>query len=162
MWVVSQNTAEARWCQGSSSSSYGLYWPCAVWTFVGSVLDTSMVAFVFPAVGCVALLSLLPHKELRFIFAVIPVLNMCAALGMAKWARAWKGGGATLACGALLVVNFALSLVFLFVSVHNYPGGAAFTKLHELVQEEGVTLTLTLTLALTLTSTLTLTLTLIL
>ncbi len=97
-----------------------------------------MLVFVFPAVGFVALLSLLPHKELRFIFAVIPVLNMSAALGMAKWARAWEGGRATLVCGTLLAANFALSLVFLWVSSHNYPGGAAFAKLHELVQEEGV------------------------
>lgn len=44
------------------------------------LLDASVAAFVWPIVAYLALFSLLPHKELRFIFNAIPILNMAAAV----------------------------------------------------------------------------------
>lgn len=44
------------------------------------VLDRQVVAFVWPVALYLALFSLLPHKELRFVFNAIPMLNMAAAV----------------------------------------------------------------------------------
>lgn len=45
-----------------------------------SVVDASVVAFVWPVVVYLALFSLLPHKELRFVLNAVPILNMAAAV----------------------------------------------------------------------------------
>lgn len=44
------------------------------------VLDRQVVAFVWPVALYLGLFSLLPHKELRFVFNAIPMLNMTAAV----------------------------------------------------------------------------------
>jgi hypothetical protein len=40
--------------------------------------------YVSPSVLFVALYSLLPHKELRFVFPAIPMLTLCAAVGLSN------------------------------------------------------------------------------
>lgn len=44
-------------------------------------LDTEIMPFLFPCLLFVALYSILPHKEMRFIFIVLPILNVTAAKG---------------------------------------------------------------------------------
>lgn len=44
------------------------------------LIDRSVAAFVWPIGLYLALFSLLPHKELRFVFNAIPMLNMAAAV----------------------------------------------------------------------------------
>jgi alpha-1,6-mannosyltransferase len=51
------------------------------------LLDRSVWTFVWPIVLYLALFSLLPHKELRFIFNAIPILNMAAAVVRTRMAR---------------------------------------------------------------------------
>ncbi|CAG7725517.1 unnamed protein product [Allacma fusca] len=77
----------------------------------------------------------LPHKELRFIFYVIPVFNVAAA---ATCDRLWKNRGksfvhALISVGVIfhLVVNGVFSTGMLIVSSKNYPGGNALLKLHQ-------------------------------
>ncbi|TYZ60750.1 hypothetical protein PybrP1_007791 [[Pythium] brassicae (nom. inval.)] len=87
------------------------------------VLDTSVVAFVWPVVAYVALFSLLPHKELRFVFNAIPILNMAAAVGLAKLYRARDKVGRP-------------GVFFVLAARANYPGGEAFQFLHQYAQSE--------------------------
>lgn len=52
------------------------------------LVDSSVWPFVWPIVLYLSLFSVLPHKELRFIFNAIPMINMVSALGGAKLYRA--------------------------------------------------------------------------
>jgi len=87
-----------------------------------------------PAVAMVVLYSFLPHKELRFIFAALPLMNAHVAMALANWynsrgkspvRRLWWYG---------CLLGFALSAVAvgfgLWASYHNYPGGTGLHALH--------------------------------
>jgi len=47
---------------------------------LGVLYDRRLLRFVVPAVTFICLYSILPHKELRFITYVFPVLNLAAAI----------------------------------------------------------------------------------
>lgn len=110
---------------------------------------------VFPALFFVGLYSLLPHKELRFIFYAIPILNVCAAVFFAfVWQKAypvlekkeitkeklsnnnngWKIANFFLIL--ILVGTSIASLGLLVISSQNYPGGVALQKLHTYVEKQ--------------------------
>ncbi|XP_078731016.1 dol-P-Man:Man(7)GlcNAc(2)-PP-Dol alpha-1,6-mannosyltransferase [Lampetra fluviatilis] len=81
--------------------------------------------------------SALPHKELRFVIYVVPALNAAAARACAlvfntAHKSAWRKLAALAVCGHL-ALNGAYSACLLYASSHNYPGGDAITRLHELV-----------------------------
>lgn len=91
---------------------------------------------VAAALGFVFLFSFLPHKELRFIIYIFPLLNVAAA---AACDTLWKNRGksffrALLAVGIIfmIVLNGVLSTGFLIVSSKNYPGGNALLAMHRL------------------------------
>jgi len=93
-----------------------------------------------PPVGFVFLYSFLPHKELRFIIYVIPVLNAVAACGMsyiykneAKW-RPIVSAIVKLGTVGGLLGNCLVTGLLLFISYHNYPGGVALQRLHTLLE----------------------------
>lgn len=84
--------------------------------------------------GCfVFLYSFLPHKELRFIFPGLPLLNVAAALSCARVLR-WKSLKSALILGvvALCVGSFLATLVMSWASFLNYPGGVAMAGLHSI------------------------------
>mmetsp|Transcript_81145 Transcript_81145/g.160860 ORF Transcript_81145/g.160860 Transcript_81145/m.160860 type:complete len:508 (-) Transcript_81145:94-1617(-) len=97
------------------------------------------------AVGFVALYSALPHKELRFIFPALPLLNAVAAAGAARLLRSSgtdkKEGGqgcsglwralVLLTMAGLASASLLASAVFAVASASNYPGGVAMVRLHE-------------------------------
>ncbi|CAG0913377.1 unnamed protein product [Notodromas monacha] len=95
--------------------------------------------FVLPALFFVLGFSFLPHKELRFIIYVLPILNVGVA---SVCAREWKSlkrfqtKWIGLMCYGHVFLNLALNVFLLFVSSQNYPGGIAIQRLHELVKPD--------------------------
>ncbi|OTB02305.1 glycosyltransferase family 22 protein [Hypoxylon sp. CI-4A] len=85
----------------------------------------------------VAIYSLQPHKEARFIFYVAPPLTATAALG-ANYIFTRRDKSvvfllASVAVAGSVLVSFSLSTVMLVISSLNYPGGEALSELRNLV-----------------------------
>jgi len=85
----------------------------------------------------VLLYSTLPHKELRFIIYVIPILNAGAAYGFIKllrWARnnAWLTEIIKFSLLVTIIGNLASTMLISYISANNYAGGSAFKRLHQL------------------------------
>jgi alpha-1,6-mannosyltransferase len=89
---------------------------------------------VIPSVLFIAIYSLQPHKESRFIIYVVPPLTAAASLSASYiWTRRNKTRLYRL--GSLLLVasiigSFAASTTMLLISSLNYPGGEALSQLH--------------------------------
>lgn len=96
--------------------------------------DRRTVTLAVPAFTFVALYSLLPHKELRFIIYALPLFNLIAACGYSNiWLNRRKLPlFLPVGVASSLLLSFTVSLCFLHVSQHNYPGGLAFARLHKL------------------------------
>lgn len=48
------------------------------------VIDVRISHILFPTLSFIVLYSFLPHKELRFLFPVLPGINILAAIGLSK------------------------------------------------------------------------------
>ena len=84
--------------------------------------------------------SFLGHKELRFLFPVLPLFNFCGACGMHRLTLNRKKGKNVGILHAFawvgILVSSALSIgVFANASIANYPGGEALAVFHELNPE---------------------------
>ncbi|KQJ83885.1 dol-P-Man:Man(7)GlcNAc(2)-PP-Dol alpha-1,6-mannosyltransferase isoform X2 [Brachypodium distachyon] len=101
---------------------------------VGALLDRRIVPYVLPVALFVVLYSKLPHKELRFIIASIPMFNVSASLAAGRIYNNRKKSGwnflYVLMLGAFLV-SLGYSAVTFMASYSNYPGGHALKALHE-------------------------------
>lgn len=91
-------------------------------------------ALLLASLGYIALLSVLPHKELRFIIYVAPIFTALTA-GLVVRAPKYRD---FLKLGAFTAVVFAVfrSFIKAWVSALNYPGGNALRVFHECVKED--------------------------
>lgn len=94
-----------------------------------------------PHLAFVAIYSLLPHKEWRFIIYSIPAFTAVASAG-ASWI--WTRRSKTivyriLSLGLVLttLASFAASAGLLLISSLNYPGGAALSRLQKIEPSPG-------------------------
>ncbi|XP_050439362.1 probable Dol-P-Man:Man(7)GlcNAc(2)-PP-Dol alpha-1,6-mannosyltransferase [Adelges cooleyi] len=102
----------------------------------GMVYDVRVIRLVIPAVIFVLIYSILPHKELRFIIYVFPVLNVSTAVYCNRiWQTKLNPKGLanliSLAfCAGHIVGNIILTILLASAAKQNYPGGNAMTLLH--------------------------------
>ncbi|KAI0137086.1 alpha-1,6-mannosyltransferase subunit [Xylariales sp. AK1849] len=94
-------------------------------------------ALTLPNLLFMAIYSVQPHKEARFIFYIIPPLTAAAALG-ANYIFTRRVKSALYSFGALVLIvsvlgSFVVSTGMLLISSLNYPGGEALFELRSLV-----------------------------
>ena len=112
-------------------------------------VDYELFEYFLPLLGFVALYSILPHKEVRFIFVALPLFNCIAAKGMnmlhhlmldsfdddcvtkQRQSMLLKYAKRIVFCGGLGAIFLTLlgSQLFVAVSKRNYPGGDALLAL---------------------------------
>ncbi|XP_026734890.1 dol-P-Man:Man(7)GlcNAc(2)-PP-Dol alpha-1,6-mannosyltransferase [Trichoplusia ni] len=114
--------------------------PSLVLIPVGMYLDKRLLQYAAPAFVYILLYSFLPHKELRFIIYVFPLLNMASAAACSYiYVRRTKAPiFELLFWGSIIVIlgNIVISLAFVLVAMTNYPGGVAITRFHKLLRNE--------------------------
>lgn len=105
---------------------------------LGGLFDRRLLRVLLPAAAFVGLYSLLPHKELRFLFPCLPLFNVAAAAAMDQL---WQGRRrshlrrlAFLAAAAAVALTACVSALGLYASSLNYPGGEAMRALLPLLQ----------------------------
>lgn len=96
---------------------------------------TKALAMLSRSLFFVSCLSLLLHKEWRFVIYVVPPLTVCAALGAdSLWSKSttqpfWKLVRMSLV--GSVICSFALAFLMLGVSSMNYPGALALQAAHK-------------------------------
>jgi alpha-1,6-mannosyltransferase len=112
---------------------------CIPLALVNRATRKTSLDIMIPLLAFVAIYSVLPHKEWRFIIYIIPGLTGVAAAG-ASWI--WTRRSKTLlyrllslALVSSTLLSFAGSFSLVYISSLNYPGGEALTRLHEIVPE---------------------------
>lgn len=88
----------------------------------------------------VAIYSVQPHKEARFIFYVVPSLTAAAALGAnyisSRKSKAIFYRAASIITALSVLASFGASIVMLLISSLNYPGGDALQQLHYITRDD--------------------------
>lgn len=103
---------------------------------LGVILEPRLLRIAFPAVLFIFFFSFLPHKELRFIIYTFPIFNVASACACQRlWQNRRKSWTSMLLASfvlAHLIGNLAFTSLMVHISSHNYPGGHALQRLHEI------------------------------
>ncbi|KAI9249394.1 hypothetical protein BDA99DRAFT_548726 [Phascolomyces articulosus] len=109
---------------------------------IAFVKDGRVRRIMNPVLIYIGLFSLVPHKEWRFIIYTLPVFTAAAASllgnGFSVLARRrptlqWKTLIVMLVAIGGILISFACSLVMLWISMKNYPGGHALHRLDDII-----------------------------
>lgn len=96
-------------------------------------ITLSALTFIF-------LYSFLPHKELRFIIYAFPLINISSACACSRfWSNRRKSKVKfllALVSVGHLIGNILMTIFLLTVSITNYPGGVAMSRLHNMINSE--------------------------
>lgn len=110
------------------------YLLCITAALLPAATRSRSLDLLIPLLSFVALFSILPHKEWRFIIYIMPGLTAVAATGASWiWTRRSKSieyAVFSLTLVAFVLLSFMASTALLAVSSLNYPGGEAITYLH--------------------------------
>ncbi|KAJ1955836.1 dolichyl-P-Man:Man(7)GlcNAc(2)-PP-dolichol alpha-1,6-mannosyltransferase [Linderina pennispora] len=99
----------------------------------GVALSVDAAKLAVPYIAAIAVFSANPHKEWRFIIYVVPIFNICAALGIAKLLRHRRIRTlARLTAVGVSAASFAAVVLMTYISSLNYPGGYALSALHRI------------------------------
>jgi alpha-1,6-mannosyltransferase len=89
---------------------------------------------IIPSLAFIAIYSIQPHKETRFIFYTVPSLTAAAAVGASfissRRSKSFLYGLATAILSLSVIATFASSTLMLLLSSLNYPGGDALSQLY--------------------------------
>jgi alpha-1,6-mannosyltransferase len=98
--------------------------------FIPLGVNKKTLSYLVAALCFIALYSLLPHKELRFVLIAVPLFNLVSAVGLSKIRRT----SIVMFVLALvpLAASFAVTMLILLISKQNYPGAHALKQLHNL------------------------------
>ena len=111
----------------------------------GALAEPRVRAPLACGVAFVALYSLLPHKETRFLYPALPAFNLAAAVALARATRPprvdkgkhWTAARAfaLLAAVGCLAASALGAFLLSAAAYENYPGGMAMAALHAAEQE---------------------------
>ena len=141
----------------TSSSNIVSFPPLFIPMDKGHPCRLGILPFLIPILAFIGLYSILPHKEVRFLFPALAMLNIAAACGITRLhqffirmretketkhesvERNQKNKSMTslflFACGiTTIAITFIGSLLFLWISSYNYPGGEALYKLQRYIE----------------------------
>lgn len=95
---------------------------------------------VIPSILFIAIYSLQPHKESRFIIYSVPPLTAAASLSASYiWTRrskSWLYSFGSLVIVGSIAASFLASTTMLLISSLNYPGGEALAQLHDYIHRQ--------------------------
>ncbi|XP_010056383.2 dol-P-Man:Man(7)GlcNAc(2)-PP-Dol alpha-1,6-mannosyltransferase isoform X1 [Eucalyptus grandis] len=102
-------------------------------SLLGVLLDRRMLFYIIPVYSFVLLYSKLPHKELRFIIAAVPIFNLSAAVAASRIYNNRKKRLWNLLYFIMvgsIVVSLGCTVITFLASYENYPSGYALKYLH--------------------------------
>ena len=105
-------------------------------------MASTCLYYFFPILCFICLYSILPHKEIRFLFPVFPILFLVISIGINILYE--KGNNlfpkkrnvmlsklvTRLGVSSIIIFNLLVSVGFVYISYHNYPGGNALQQFH--------------------------------